>query len=246
MLLYRLNQNILFHLCTAFCKLHQTILFPQHFSAGKKTFNCKYVVNTSRILELSFLPKSLIYIHHWGSTHFWSSWWIILYCIIDTGNHMNYTEYFKQVLTNSHSQLNLFRCNNNPAMIVFLLLFVNIPLSDGWLNVLFLYILSEFTGLIMWNRQNITCDRETLKNNKYVQKFDQVFVWQEWKLYMMTSWPNFILQQQQLESECFIDILFIKSNILTGQTLSKFEETNNWSNFKSLDQDKECIIEERK
>lgn len=166
MLLYRLNQNILFHLCTAFCKLHQTILFPQHFSAGKKTFNCKYVVNTSRILELSFLPKSLIYIHHWGSTHFWSSWWIILYCIIDTGNHMNYTEYFKQVLTNSHSQLNLFRCNNNPAMIVFLLLFVNIPLSDGWLNVLFLYILSEFTGLIMWNRQNITCDRETLKNNK--------------------------------------------------------------------------------
>lgn len=136
---------------------------------------------------------------------------------------MNYTEYFKQVLTNSHSQLNLFRCNKNPAMIVFLLLFVNIPLSDGWLNVLFLYILSEFTGLIMWNRQNITCDRETLKNNKYVQKFDQVFVWQEWKFYMMRSCPNFILQQQQLESECFIDILFIKSNILTGQTLSKFE-----------------------
>lgn len=63
MLLYRLNQNILFHLCTAFCKLHQTILFPQHFSAGKKTFNCKYVVNTSRILELSFLPKSLLYIY---------------------------------------------------------------------------------------------------------------------------------------------------------------------------------------
>lgn len=63
---------------------------------------------------------------------------------------MNYTEYFKQVLTNLHSQLNLFRCNKNPAMIVFLLLFVNIiPLSDGWLNVLFLYILSEFTGLIM-------------------------------------------------------------------------------------------------
>lgn len=62
----------------------------------------------------------------------------------------------------------------------------------------------------------------------------------------MRNCPNFILQQQQLESECFIDILFIKSNILTGQTLSKFEETNNWSNVKSLDQDKECIIEERK
>lgn len=69
MLLYRLNQNILFHLCTAFCKLHQTILFPQHFSAGKKTFNCKYVVNTSRILELSFLPKSLLYIYIIGEAH---------------------------------------------------------------------------------------------------------------------------------------------------------------------------------
>lgn len=165
MLLYRLNQNILFHLCTAFCKLHQTILFPQHFSAGKKTFNCKYVVNTSRILELSFLPKSLLYIYIIGEVPTFGRLDGLFY--IDTGNHMNYTEYFKQVLTNLHSQLNLFRCNKNPAMIVFLLLFVNIiPLSDGWLNVLFLYILSEFTGLIMWNRQNITCDRETLKNSK--------------------------------------------------------------------------------
>lgn len=75
-------------------------------------------------------------------------------------------------------------------MIVFLLLFVNIPLSDGWLNVLILYILSEFTGLIMWNRQNITLLRpQTLKNNQYVQKLDQVIVWQVWKFDMMRSWP---------------------------------------------------------
>lgn len=135
-------------------------------------------------------------------------------------------------------------------MIVFLLLFVNIPLSDGWLNVLILYILSEFTGLIMWNRQNITLLRpQTLKNNQYVQKLDQVIVWQVWKFDMMRSWPCLFcftskaLRIRMLHWYYLFKEIYLQNMI--GPTMSKFEETNNWSNFKSWDQSRIYHLEKK-
>lgn len=88
---------------------------------------------------------------------------------------------------------------------------------------------------------------QTLKNNQYVQKFDQGFVWQEWKFYMMRSWPCLFCSTSTAHRIRMLHwySLFKEIYLHIGRTMSKFEETNNWSNFKSLDQSRISHFEKK-